>query len=325
MKWSFFSIWNFILLFMIIAFAVGLGGIIFLRFGIGGATVIVPEITGKDLSEALEIMNELGLNLKIMEKKFNNRVPSGIIISQVPASGETVRKNRAIKIVISMGSEMVAVRDITGMRVLQARRILRKAGLEVGWEATVHHQRASKNNVIAQGIEPGQEAKRNTRISLLISRGPVKSALVMPDFIGRNLETVQKKIEELGLELGVVSFKEGTRFKPGTIIKQAPPLGSRITKGSMVDLSVTHDKSYAKKENRHFFYLRYLKQPGLLDKDALIRVSDNQGIRTIYADKVAPGSLIERVIITTGKPLLKTDQEEKRPKLKNWKIGRAHV
>ncbi len=311
--------WKLTLFFLLIIIAMAGGAMIFLQFSIGGKSVTVPDVVGKDLSEALEILNGRSLNLKILEKKFNNRVPSGIIIFQVPANGEQVRKNRAVKVVMSMGSEMVSMPDVTGMQIRQARMILRKAGLETGWEATVHHHKISRNYVIAQGLDSGSQVKRHTRVPLLVSRGPFKSALIMPDFIGRDINSVQKIIKEMGLEPGVITVSRGQRFKPGTIIKQDPPLGSRIAKGSAVDFTVTQTKESARKDLRSFFYLRYMKQPGLLAKETEIRVSDNEGIRDIYLGPLAPGKVLERVILTRGKPLVQTDQKEKKPQLKNWK------
>ena len=319
MKLFFASFWRVALLLILVAVVLTVGGIAVLRFGLGGETVKVPGVVGKDLGEALELLNQNGLNLKIMEKKYNNRVPSGIIIFQAPSGGEFVRISRAVKVVVSKGSETVQVPDVIGMPVRQARMILRKAGVEIGWQADVHHPQVSKNYVVAQGLEPGSEVKRQDRIALLVSRGPIKSALIMADFIGRNLESVREKVKEMGLELGVVELKEDSRFKAGTIIKQNPPLGSRIAKGASVYFTVTRALEQEKKATRHFYYLRYQKQPGLLNSQAVIWVKDAALNREILNEELPPGDVFERIILVSGKPEVISDQEDRKPQLKNWK------
>ena len=69
--------------------------------------VIVPDISGKSTSHALQALSELNLAVKIGGTEFNESVPIGTVLRQIPAAGSTVREGK-IEVLRSTGAPDVA-------------------------------------------------------------------------------------------------------------------------------------------------------------------------------------------------------------------------
>src|SRR5688572_18215018 len=77
--------------------------------------VIVPDLMGKALPEALDILSSHNLGLKKEGAEFNDTVPAGTVLRQQPGSGALVREGRIIRITVSQGGETVFVTELVGM------------------------------------------------------------------------------------------------------------------------------------------------------------------------------------------------------------------
>ena len=78
------------------------------------AEVLVPDLQGKNLVECLDMLSQSKLALMKEGSEFNQDVPAGIVIRQVPPAGMNVKEGKVIKIVISQGGEIVYVPDLKG-------------------------------------------------------------------------------------------------------------------------------------------------------------------------------------------------------------------
>ena len=95
----------------------------------GVQPVPVPNVVGKKLDEARQILTEASLGAKI-EEKNNDTIPAGVVISQAPAKGKAP-KNSDIALVVSKGPPPVPVPDVVGKGLDEAQAILTAAGFEV--------------------------------------------------------------------------------------------------------------------------------------------------------------------------------------------------
>ena len=82
--------------------------------------VIVPNLIGKELNEAREILNKNKLKLKISTRLYNSDYPSNTIISQKPLSGQKKRSETEVEVVVSNGPESVRIPDLIGKTQLEA-------------------------------------------------------------------------------------------------------------------------------------------------------------------------------------------------------------
>jgi beta-lactam-binding protein with PASTA domain len=61
----------------------------------------------------------------------------------------------------------------------------------------------------------------------------------VPNLIGESLLDAKKKIEESGLELGKLDYKNNATLSPGTVISQSVPPGSSVALKSAINVVVS--------------------------------------------------------------------------------------
>jgi len=95
----------------------------------GPAPVAVPKLVGLTIDGAQTRLTALGLRATVT-RAYNDTVPADAVISQVPAGGRLAR-GASVALTVSRGPPLVAVPDVTGLPVAQAKRRLESAGFTV--------------------------------------------------------------------------------------------------------------------------------------------------------------------------------------------------
>ena len=72
-----------------------------------------------------------------------------------------------------------------------------------------------------------------------MSLGPGNRDFVMPDLIGRRATSVITWLREAGLNVTDVNYKPYLGVEPGTVLRQTPPSGYRVTPRAAVTLDVS--------------------------------------------------------------------------------------
>ena len=78
-------------------------------------TVIVPELVGREVVYALELLTGLELDIKVKGFEYNGSVAKHHVIFQHPAAGAEIKKGRDVKIILSKGPETVTLPNFTGV------------------------------------------------------------------------------------------------------------------------------------------------------------------------------------------------------------------
>ncbi|MEW6042018.1 MAG: PASTA domain-containing protein, partial [Elusimicrobiota bacterium] len=152
--------------------------------------VLVPQLNGKSLTQAMDILYPLKLGIIKEGEEYNSQIPPGTIVRQVPPPGMMVREGKIIKVTLSKGSDLVFIPDLRGQAVKIAEMMLRRNSLEVGSKNMFHSLRFAKDEVMQQSLEPNSIAEKNTLVDLSISLGPPpEGILLMPDFTGKNINS----------------------------------------------------------------------------------------------------------------------------------------
>ncbi len=98
---------------------------------LGPAPVEVPVLTGSNEAEARAELRELGLDLRVADRRTDASAPAGSIVSQAPTPGMTLRRGDEVSVVLSDGPEQVTVPAVRGQPVDEAEAELRALGFEV--------------------------------------------------------------------------------------------------------------------------------------------------------------------------------------------------
>ena len=123
----------------------------------GRQPIDVPDLTGKDATRAARQLSDLGLKVDATEQQNSDTVAKGRVISQSPRDGTAFRGD-AVTLVVSKGPVLVAVPDVVGQQLEQARGTLEAQGFKVavrralgGFFGTVRLQDPSGGSKVPKG------------------------------------------------------------------------------------------------------------------------------------------------------------------------------
>jgi len=82
----------------------GKGGSVDLIVVQGAETVTVPDVVGQDAASAAQIIGQTGLGMNSVGQ-YDDKVPAGAVIAQVPLPGTQLPANAAVTVIVSYGVE----------------------------------------------------------------------------------------------------------------------------------------------------------------------------------------------------------------------------
>jgi serine/threonine-protein kinase len=209
-----------------------------LRLFTSGDEVIVPDLTGKQAFEAIQILKEQGLQLKIHpQKRYSNTVKADRVLAQKPESKQTIKQGRSIEVYLSLGPEKAIVPDLMGQTTRVATMTLGQKGLHQGKVLYVTKPGAEQDQIIAQYPLPGTELIGTRTVDMLVNNGDDATRIfVMPDVIGKSLSDVTGYFQQAGLRVGVSQGVDYPGVPAGTVVKQNPPAGYKVSMDTFIGL-----------------------------------------------------------------------------------------
>ena len=179
-------------IFTVLAIVGGAGSGWWFSSGPGGLA-LVPDLTGRTLTQALEALEPLGVVVEQSEEA-SAIVPAGAITRTDPAAGSRVFKSATVTVYISTGPKQLKVPEVLGLSVDEAKALLREIGFVPGEEKRFFASQP-KGQVFGLSAEPGAILNQDSVIDVLTSLGP------LPDVAGLSLEQALALLAELPVEI----------------------------------------------------------------------------------------------------------------------------
>ncbi|TYZ30434.1 Stk1 family PASTA domain-containing Ser/Thr kinase [Selenomonas caprae] len=220
------------------------------------AEVVVPDVTGKQMTLARQILEDKKLRVNVAET-YDASVPAGTVVSQNPEAGAKVKEERLVTIYVSKGGESLEMPDLKGLSRKDAEEKLTKMGLKIG---SIYERNSDEEagTVIATDPRAGSKINKGQSVDITVSKGKKEKKVSVPDVTGLPLEAAKEAITSAGFHVGSVS-KEPSKQAEGTVVSQSPAGGSSIAEGTAVNLVVAEasvdkgkkdsDKKNNKQEN----------------------------------------------------------------------------
>ncbi len=201
--------------------------------------VKVPALAGLPAAEAESALEEKGLSMREVGSVYDAEIPEGRVVRQEPAAGSSVRKERAVSVVLSRGPDMATVPQLEGESLRHARMLLARIGLREGPVGHSYSPEVRADNVIGTDPPAGSSLRKGSVVSLLVSLGPEEADYVMPDLTGLPLHETAYALEGMGFSVRVVEAGSRTFFgrRNPTIDSQRPLPGKRVRRGDEIELS----------------------------------------------------------------------------------------
>jgi beta-lactam-binding protein with PASTA domain len=134
---------------------------------------------------------------------------------------------------------LVEVPKLRGVSLRQAEIILSEVGLEIGDISWTYNDSFPEDVVISAIPSFGIPVHKGGSVSLTVNKFTPEGAVIVPEFIGKNLEQAQNLAKEAGLEIGIIRYKVDRSLLPQTVVGQTPKAGAEVNRGSMVELVIS--------------------------------------------------------------------------------------
>ena len=204
------------------------GAVITIRLSAGVRMVVVPDVRGRTETEARALLARADLKASVTRQHSEQVVKDRVIGASQPANAK-VPHGTTVTLTVSDGPPPVAVPDVRGKKVDEARALLTKAGLDP--KVTLEFSdTVPKDEVIAQAPANGTVPKGST-VTLRVSKGP--ELVQVPNVKGERLDVARERLRALGLKVVEQHVRNG---HGEVVLDQDPRPGTMVRVGTTVTL-----------------------------------------------------------------------------------------
>lgn len=97
---------------------------------LASSQIAVPDVTGLQLTDATARLEKVGLTAQVSDRRFS-AAPRDEVLMQTPGAGGEARRGDVVRLVVSAGTEEIAMPDVVGQGLPTARAQLEERGLVV--------------------------------------------------------------------------------------------------------------------------------------------------------------------------------------------------
>jgi beta-lactam-binding protein with PASTA domain len=216
-------------------------------------TATVPELTGKNVFEAQQLLDDAGLTLGNQTEKPTDKEKPGSILNQSPAAGEEVDKDSAVSIERAVATGRAEVPDVTGMTLPDADKALTKAGFTLAPPQTPPTD-PEKQKIATQIPAAGEIAEQAKPVGVFLAEAKATETQAttgtgakpppppatpgdtpIPEIAALAAPAAAQALAKAGLVPDVERVFSAT-VPAGKLIDQDPPKGTKLEEGSTVKL-----------------------------------------------------------------------------------------
>jgi serine/threonine-protein kinase len=198
----------------------------------GPPPVRVPNIVGKTLERARELLRGADLRVGDVTREYHADLAEGHVIRQSVDGRDDAPLGSAIDVVVSRGPKPLPVPRVAGRIVEDATALLEDAGFVVA-RSDAFSDDIARGRVISQDPARGKDLQPGETVSIVVSLGPEEFDL--PSFLGLGRDEAIARIHALSLEAQVVPVPGGNG---STVVSQLPPVGETVRVGDTIAIYV---------------------------------------------------------------------------------------
>jgi serine/threonine-protein kinase len=210
------------------------GATVKLKVSAGKGQVKVPDVSKQSLDDAQSQLRDAGLDYKVLQESSDS-VDAGKVTRTDPPAGSQVEKGTIISLFVSTGKQQVQIPDVSGQDPATAANTLGNRGLTIK-QVTQPSDTVDAGTVIGTNPPAGTSVAKGSEVQLIVSSG--KEQVSVPNLYGRTQSEAMSDLQNVGLTGTVTSVSCSDSSSAGKVIAQSPAAGSKVAKGSSVNMSV---------------------------------------------------------------------------------------
>jgi eukaryotic-like serine/threonine-protein kinase len=226
----------------------------------GGRPVAVPDVVGQTAAQAINVVQAQGFKANLV--RVPSTEPAGTVVAQTPKAGQKAAGGSAVRLNVSSGPQQptaapstpspakdakvgkaatadasTTIPDVVGMKLKQARKQIRKAGLIT--EVKYVPNQEPEGTVVAQSPKPDTSAKKGDHVLANVSLGPKPSAQkAVPDVVGANEATAVAELKAASFKVEVIDEPTSDQSQDGVVIDEQPAASTQAPAGSEIAIYV---------------------------------------------------------------------------------------
>jgi eukaryotic-like serine/threonine-protein kinase len=209
------------------------GATVIIRVSEGPPQKVVPDVIGDSKKDAKKALREAGFDVKT-EDEFSESVPEGSVIRTIPGAGEKADAGAEITIVLSKGTQAVAVPDVIGQSRDSATSTLQSDGFE--FDVTEQQSSdANPGNVLSQSPTAGTSAGKGSTVTITVAKAPPQAEV--PDVTGQRRTPATDELRAKGFKVAVDDQPVEDEAQDGSVISQDPGSG-KADQGATVTITI---------------------------------------------------------------------------------------
>jgi beta-lactam-binding protein with PASTA domain len=210
----------------------------------GGEQTLVPELRGKELTEALLDLQEKELYPRIQLRYSQSSRDKGIIFEQDPRAGTIVKAGRRVRLVVSQGVMINKVENFIGRNIddvrMDIQTVVNSSGaplLTLKEPLMYDFSPAAAGTVLRQKPEPGTDISGPVTLEFVVSRGQENTTITVPQLTGLSVAAALEQIGRAGIvfEFSLREILDGEKGE--TVVSQTPAAGVSVSSNTRINLT----------------------------------------------------------------------------------------
>jgi beta-lactam-binding protein with PASTA domain len=268
-------------------------------------TITVPSFIGQGSTDASAAAVAMHLSAVVVDHATSDRYPKGVVMSQRPDPGTTVRAGRQVDFVISDGIVTRVMPDLRYQSMREVQLDLSRAKLALGTVTSVKNDLVPGGHVVDQDPQPLVNVVEGETVNLVVSKGSA-SIVRVPTFNGLTIDDARDLASKSGVKLGQVVWtplgKDGP--KHGIVARQSIPPNTKISSYEPISLQVSAGPNESGYVIRQVHVLASIPIAGDAQADqsvaVVLRVRDATGEYEAYRAFAQPGQKLDFTVTAVG-------------------------
>lgn len=197
-------------------------------------TQVIPSVTADEIKNSINNKDNLDTKNKSSPKNKKRKfiIGSAVVVALVAALLFTFG---VLYLADFFKVEDVKVPNFEGWNIQDAEKEAEKIGLRLN-ATLVNDDTVPKDEIIKQDISEGMMVRKNTIVKVTVSKG--SKLAVVPNLVYENVMDAEGLLIKEGLIPGTV-VEESSELPMGTIIRQDPIAGTKVSSGTKVSYVVS--------------------------------------------------------------------------------------
>ena len=204
--------------------------------------VYVPDCRGLERQDAISKLSKLSLDTQIVILPYSPRRTPGTVSHMVPNAFTKIKTNRIVTLSIAGNKKLVAVPNLEGMSVRNAKIKIADSGFVLDTIFYDYSAVINEGLIDKQTPEHGAMLISGSSVSIYVSKGHPSNYYTIPELVNISLNEARKIIWEEGLRVGEITKIYKPNLIPDTVIDQSFPANLKLIVPVKINLDVSTDR-----------------------------------------------------------------------------------